>query len=135
MHQYLKTFFQGNVIDGKLVPPKGGKYLDVINPSDESIFGQSAASTKDDVDAAVAAGKSAYPGWKTTSGKDRALILEKIAAVIEQNSADISRKEAINSGKPLKETAWDISDVVACFRKFSSRHDYVPEGKCELPPD
>ena len=34
--------------------------------------------------------------WKATSGKERAVILEKIANVVELNSAAIARKEAIN---------------------------------------
>jgi len=93
-----------------------GRYIDIINPSDESIYGRSAAGSKDDVDAAVAAAKRASEQWGKTTGAERAAIIRKLAELIEQNKDEISKKEAIIAGKPLQEAAWDVDDVIGCLQ-------------------
>ena len=69
-----------------------------------------------DVAAAVAAAKSAEGAWAKTSGAERAAVLRAIADAVEKNKPELAHKEAINAGKPLQETAWDIDDVAGCFR-------------------
>lgn len=107
---------QGNFIDGKLSNPAKNEWFDIINPADESVLSRCAKSSKDDVDAAVRAAKHAYADWGKTTGAHRAAILRKIADAIEVNADALSKKEAINAGKPLKEAAWDVSDVSVAFR-------------------
>ena len=62
------------------------------------------------------AAKAAQEQWGTTSGTERAAFLRKIADAVEANADALSIKEASNSGKPLKEAAWDVSDVSVAFR-------------------
>jgi betaine-aldehyde dehydrogenase len=64
----------------------------------------------------VQAAKAAQIQWGTTTGAQRAAILRKIADIVEANADPIAKKEAINAGKPLKESAWDVSDVSVAFR-------------------
>ena len=103
-------------IDGALVPPLMGRYMDVIDPSEERAWGRSAAGTFHDVDAAVASAKRAGDSWGATSGGHRAAILRAIADAVDKNKPELAEKEAVNAGKPLQETAWDVDDVAGCFR-------------------
>eukprot|EP00288_Rhodomonas_lens_P018668 CAMPEP_0177714376 /NCGR_PEP_ID=MMETSP0484_2-20121128/13428_1 /TAXON_ID=354590 /ORGANISM="Rhodomonas lens, Strain RHODO" /LENGTH=507 /DNA_ID=CAMNT_0019226305 /DNA_START=23 /DNA_END=1546 /DNA_ORIENTATION=+ len=112
----MQTLLTSHFIDGQLVPPVNGRYLDIVNPADESIYGKSAAGTKEDIDAAVAAAKKASDAWGNTTGAERAAIIRKVAEAIEKNKDEISKKEAIIAGKPLQEAAWDVDDVIGCFQ-------------------
>jgi hypothetical protein len=114
--------FQGNFIDGKLQNPLRNEWFDIINPSNETVLSRSAKSGKEDVDAAVQAAKAAQEQWGTTSGSQRAAFLRKIADAVEANADALSIKEASNSGKPLKEAAWDVSDVSVAFRSWRYAH-------------
>ena len=126
---------QGNYINGELRKPVLNEWFDgnkksfqvnincfdslsfaVINPSDETVLSRCAKSTKEDVDAAVHAAKLAQVEWGKTTGSQRAAILRKIADAVEANADALSKKEATNAGKPLKEAAWDVSDVSVAFR-------------------
>jgi betaine-aldehyde dehydrogenase len=109
-------YFQGNFIDGKLQNPLKNEWFDIINPADETVMSRSAKSGKEDVDAAVQAAKAAQEQWGTTTGAQRAAFLRKLADAVEANADALSIKEASNAGKPLKEAAWDVSDVSVAFR-------------------
>ncbi len=43
-------------------------------------------------------------------------MLRKIADAIAVHKEALAKKEAINAGKPLIETRWDIDDVSTAFR-------------------
>jgi hypothetical protein len=68
-------------INGRWVPPARGKYLDVINPATEEVFGRIAGATVEDVNAAVASAVQAHKDgtWARSTGKQRAVILRAIA--------------------------------------------------------
>eukprot|EP00277_Geminigera_cryophila_P042517 CAMPEP_0173079002 /NCGR_PEP_ID=MMETSP1102-20130122/14716_1 /TAXON_ID=49646 /ORGANISM="Geminigera sp., Strain Caron Lab Isolate" /LENGTH=511 /DNA_ID=CAMNT_0013950905 /DNA_START=8 /DNA_END=1543 /DNA_ORIENTATION=+ len=112
----MNALLDKHFINGALVPPVKGRYLDVVDPSEESVWGRSAAGTVEDVNAAVASAKNADYTWSKTSGTERAVVLRAIADAVEKNKPELADKEAVNSGKPLQEAAWDIDDVVGCFR-------------------
>ena len=56
----------GNLIDGKIVAPRRGAYLDVFEPATGAVFARCPDSDAADVDAAVAAAKRAAPAWAAT---------------------------------------------------------------------
>ena len=71
------------------------------------------AATKEDVDAAVAAAKTSLSrnkgaDWASAPGAVRARYLRAIAAKVTEKKSDLAKLEAIDSGKPLDEAAWDI---------------------------
>lgn len=68
-------------IDGKWVAPVRGKYLDVVNPSTETVIGRIPAGTQEDVEAAVAAAVAAHRKgtWARSTGKERAAVLRELA--------------------------------------------------------
>jgi len=112
----MDALLDKHFINGQLVPPVKGQYLECINPHDETVFGRFAAGTAEDIDMAVASAFEAQKTWGKTTGKHRAAILNKIADCVEAHKDALAKKEAVNSGKPLLETIWDIEDVSGCFR-------------------
>ncbi|RMD74594.1 MAG: aldehyde dehydrogenase family protein, partial [Bacteroidetes bacterium] len=74
-----------NYIDGALVPPQSGKYLDNVNPATGKVYSWIPDSDADDVERAVAAAKKAFPEWSRCGVERRFRILSRIADIIEQN--------------------------------------------------
>jgi malonate-semialdehyde dehydrogenase (acetylating) / methylmalonate-semialdehyde dehydrogenase len=54
-------------IDGKVVVSTSGRTGPVFNPATGEQTGEVALASVDEVDAAVAAAKAAFPGWRATS--------------------------------------------------------------------
>ena len=66
-------------IDGGWVPSTGSETIEVVNSTTEEVMGTIPAGTADDVAAAVAAAKKAFPAWAATSVEERGKYLTRIA--------------------------------------------------------
>ncbi|HIO67176.1 MAG TPA: aldehyde dehydrogenase [Flavobacteriales bacterium] len=90
-----------NYIDGTLVEPKSGAYLDNFNPATGQVYSQIPDSAEEDVNDAVKAAKLAYPSWSKTAKETRSEILAKIAMLIEKNLDRLALAESMDNGKPV----------------------------------
>jgi len=109
-----------NLIDGSHVDPHKGIWLDNIEPATGSVYSQLPASDASDISDAVAAAKSAYPIWAATPVDDRAVLLNRIADLIERDLEKLARAESIDTGKPIALARMiDIPRAVANFRFFA----------------
>ena len=102
-------------IGGKWVAPTAGGALDVVCPATEAVDGCIGAATSADVDAAVAAARAAFPGWRRTSGAARAAVLRRIAAGVRERKTELATLESRDCGKPIDEAEWDMDDVATCY--------------------
>src|SRR5438045_1653771 len=110
-----------NFIDGQLVDPVGGKYLDNIEPATGKRYSQVADSDTDDVDLAVAAAEKAFADWSKKSAAERSCILLRIADLIERDLEKLARAESIDTGKPLSlARTLDIPRAASNFRFFAT---------------
>jgi len=90
-----------NYIDGKLVAPKEGQYIDNYNPATGKVYSLIPDSTKSDVDDAVRAAKAAFSNWAGLKNTERADWLEKISQGIENRMEELALAESTDNGKPL----------------------------------
>lgn len=91
-----------------------------ICPADGSILAECAQATKEDVDEAVKAAWEAFKTWKHTTVAERAAVLNKIAAIIDENKEHQAMVESMDNGKPIRETlAVDIPMAADHFRYFA----------------
>ncbi|MEP2771214.1 MAG: aldehyde dehydrogenase [Fulvivirga sp.] len=110
-----------NYINGELVEPKSGKYLDNYNPAEGKVYSQIPDSDSSDVEQAVKAAKNAFHGWSDTPAAKRAEIMNKIAELTDQNLDRLSQAESRDNGKPVKLAASvDIPRASANLRFFAS---------------
>ena len=110
-----------NFIDGKLIPPRSGNYMENIDPATGSLFNYVPNSNESDIETAVEAAKNAFIQWSRTSAEDRFLIINRIAALIDANAHELALAETTDNGKPL----WlskkvDIPRASANFRFFAT---------------
>ena len=118
-----------NMIGGKFVAPKTGKYDDVLNPANEQVIAKVPVSGKADVNQAVAAAKGAFEGWATTTPGERANALLKIADSIEANADAIADAEAADAGKPRHDFFADEIPFMADNLRFFAGAGRCLEGK------
>jgi aminobutyraldehyde dehydrogenase len=103
-------------IDGQFRPGLSGRFIDVVDPCNGSVFARVAEGTADDVDIAVSAARAAQPAWGALTPKEHAEILLKIADRLEENFDLLVRLDSANAGKPLVVSRDDISSSVDTFR-------------------
>lgn len=109
-----------NYIDGKLVEPNSGNYLDNYNPSNGQVYSLTPDSDKSDIDNAVVAAKQAFKTWSKTSKQERSNILIKLADTIEKYKDELVKAESKDNGKPEKLAAYvDIPRAPANIRFFA----------------
>src|SRR5271165_3541200 len=109
-----------NYINGQWVSGSSNETFPVYDPSTEEVIAQVASSTAADVDKAVKAARAAFDSgpWAQTTAQDRGRILFKLAEKIRQNTAMLAEIECRNTGKPIVEAEFDISDVATCFEYY-----------------
>lgn len=124
-------------IDGEWRTAVKKNRIPIINPSTEEIIGTIPAATPEDVNIAVEAARRAIArnggkDWATASGAHRAKYLRAIAAKVTERKTELARFEALDSGKPLEEAAWDIDDVAGCF-EYNAELAEALDGQQKAP--
>ena len=74
-----------NYINGKLVEPFSGSYLENYNPSNGKVYSLIPDSDKQDILNAVSSAKNAFPFWKNTPKQEISDLFMKLADLIDKN--------------------------------------------------
>ncbi|MDO8983977.1 aldehyde dehydrogenase [Cypionkella sp.] len=110
----------GNFIGGKWVPAQSGRTFDNTSPITGEIICKIPRSEAADVEAALDAAHAAKTAWGNSSVATRAVILNKIADVMEQNLGLLALAETWDNGKPIRETTYaDLPLAIDHFRYFA----------------
>ena len=110
-----------NFIAGELQAPRSGTYLDNYEPATGRRYSRTPQSDSGDLEAAVAAGRAAFPAWSRTSAADRARLLVRLAESIEANAGPLARAESVDTGKPITlARTLDIPRAAANLRFFAA---------------
>src|SRR5690606_15688029 len=110
-----------NLIDGDLVEPQSGAWLDNIDPATGETIGQLPDSGAGDVDAAARAATTSGAAWVQLSAHERSRLLLDLASAIEARLEGFARAESIDTGKPITAARTiDIPRAVANFRFFAT---------------
>ncbi|MDG2012313.1 MAG: aldehyde dehydrogenase [Pirellulaceae bacterium] len=125
-----------NYIDGQLLEPGSGDYLENVNPAIGQVYSQVPNSQIDDINAAVESAEKAFPKWAGMPAAQRSEILRKLADLVDQNRERLVNAETDDNGKPLRlARAVDIPRVSANIRfyaglseGFASESHAMPDG-------
>ena len=110
----------GNFIGGKWVPAQSGKTFDNTSPITGEVICKIARSEAADIEAALDAAHAAKTAWGNSSVATRAVILNKIADIMEQNLPLLALAETWDNGKPIRETTHaDLPLAIDHFRYFA----------------
>lgn len=110
-----------NYINGELVDPISGNYIENYKPSTGKVYSLIPDSDKDDVELATKAAKAAFPEWSKTPKEKRSRILQKLSFLIEDNLDRLALAESNDNGKPLKlAKTVDIPRAAANFNFYAT---------------
>src|ERR1700745_3058681 len=91
-------------IGGTWSAPAGHDSIEVHSPAPEERIGSVPRGKEADIDAAVAAARSAFDapdGWANWDPKERADVLERFAAELEARGAETARRVSMQNGMPI----------------------------------
>ncbi len=94
----VKNYINGEWVDSK------GQIVDVVNPATGKVIGKCPISTREEIDAAVAAAKAAYPEWRRTTPLARSRYLFRLKELLEENFEEVSRIQTMEHGKTIDES-------------------------------
>ena len=115
-------------IGGKWVPAASGKTFETIHPATEEVICEVAEGDKEDVDAAVDAARDAFDNgeWSKMDARDRGILMNKLADLIEEEADELAALETLDNGKPISDSrAADIPLVIDCLRYYAGWADKI----------
>jgi aldehyde dehydrogenase (NAD+) len=111
-------------INNEFVDAKSGKKFKTVNPATEEVICEVQEAGQEDVNAAVAAAKTAFKTFKKSNGCDRRDMLLKLADLVEKNRKQLSELESLDNGKPAHVAdGVDIGFVIECYRYYAGFAD------------
>ncbi|MFF9865702.1 aldehyde dehydrogenase family protein [Streptomyces sp. NPDC013953] len=83
----------------------------VLDPATEEVVAAVPAATAADVDAAVARAATAQRGWAAAAPADRARLLRRFAAVVDDHVEELARLEVREAGHTIGNARWEAGNV------------------------
>ena len=115
-----------NLVGGKRVPAADDRTIDVVCPSDGTLFAAIARSGAADVDAAVKAARAAFEGaWGRLTATERGRLLMKLADAVAARVDELGALESQDTGKPIGQGRADMVATARYFEFYGSAADKV----------
>jgi acyl-CoA reductase-like NAD-dependent aldehyde dehydrogenase len=93
--------------------------IEVVEPATERVMAEVPRGGVEEVDAAVAAAKAAFPAWRAVAPGDRGRLISRLADALEERAEELAVLEARNAGKPIGDARGEIGMVVETFRYYA----------------
>jgi betaine-aldehyde dehydrogenase len=107
------------LIGGEWTDARSGKTFDVVNPATGAAMAKVPEAGKEDVDRAVRAARAAFDGgWRDATAQERGRVLLRLAQKMRDELPRLAELETLNSGKPIVESEFDLTDVATCFEYY-----------------
>lgn len=109
-------------IDGKFRDSSDERVSDRLSPSHGVLVSQAALGGAVETEAAIKAARSAFDDgrWSRLSGKDRSVVLNKVADLIEANEERLAVIETLESGKPISQARAECGGAADLWRYAAS---------------
>jgi len=124
----------GLYIGGQWRPATGGRTFAVTDPSTGETVKEIADASVEDGVAALDAASEAFPSWSTTPARHRAEILRRAFDLLTERKDDFALLMTIEMGKPLKESAGEVTYGGEFLRWFSEEAAHV-QGRYGANPE
>jgi len=95
----------------------------IVNPATEEPVAEVPEATVEDADRAVAAARAAFLGWRAVAPADRARLLRRLGALVEEHVEELARLETRNVGKPIADARGEAAMVAEVFYFYAGAVD------------
>jgi acyl-CoA reductase-like NAD-dependent aldehyde dehydrogenase len=132
----LKDSYQ-LLINGEYTNSSNEKFFETHNPATGEVLTRVAKATKEDVDRAVEAARTAFDSgkWPKQTPAKRARVLNKIAAIMRDRFNELVEAEVLNTGKTVAAAQGQLTQAIEDFEfyagaisTFGGRTNPVPNG-------
>jgi acyl-CoA reductase-like NAD-dependent aldehyde dehydrogenase len=122
-------------IGGKWVDASSGETFESVNPYTGAAWARVPRASHADVDAAVRAARQAFDEgpWGRLTGAERARLMRRLAAVIDERADDLAQVEVRDNGKLIREMQGQIRGLPDYFHYFAGAADKIHGDT--IPPD
>ena len=114
-----------HLINGK--SKAGSTYFETVNPATQEVLAEVASGTAEDIGAAVAAAKDAFPAWAGKPADERAKLVRKLGELITKHVPEISETETRDTGQTISQTRKQLvpraADNFTYFAEMCTRVD------------
>ncbi len=91
-----------HLIAGK--PVESTQYFETVNPATQAVLAEVARGGAEEVHAAVAAAKAAFPKWAGLPAPERARLMRRLGELIAANVPELARTETMDTGQVIAQT-------------------------------
>ncbi len=115
-------------INGDYVDAIDGGRFDSVNPATGEVIATVAAASHRDIDAAVAAARSAFQSgvWPRMAPRERMEILYRFTDLIDEHSEQLAVLDTLSMGKPITDMLQiDLPSVIETFRFMAECIDKI----------
>ncbi|KAI6129393.1 aldehyde dehydrogenase [Pisolithus croceorrhizus] len=144
-HEFNTPVYKGKVslntglfINGQFVDGSDGTTIDVVNPTNGAVVTSVSEGTPRDVDLAVDAAEKAFEAtWGLNCpGSRRGLLLNRLAALVEEHTEELAALEALDNGKTFNMArTGDLSLSIECIRYYAGWADKITGRVLETGED
>ena len=99
-------------INGGWSRSRATEHFNVVNPATGEAIARVPASGREDVDAAVQSGGTAFPEWRRTPPEDRIQYLFHLKSLLEEHFEDLARIITTENGKTLVESRGELRRAI-----------------------
>lgn len=117
-----------NYINGSPVATVTDRWLNVESPLTGEIIAEVAVSSKEDLDKAVAAAKSAFEVWSKTPIKDRVQIFFRYKTLLEENMQQLAELVQEENGKTFDEAKAEVEKSIE-LTEFATSLSQLIQGE------
>jgi len=114
-----------HLINGKAVT--GSSYFETVNPATQEVLAEVASGGEAEVNAAVAAAKTAFPKWAVLPATERAHLVRKLGDLIAAHVPEIAATETRDTGQVIAQTGKQLipraADNFYYFAEMCTRVD------------
>ena len=97
----------------------------IINPATGKAVAEVPRASLEDVDRAIAKASAALPAWRAVAPGDRARLLRRFAALVDDHLEELSQLEVLNAGHTIGNARWEagnVRDVLEYYAGAPERH-------------
>ncbi len=102
--------------------------IQIKNPANGKLIACTPSATEQDVDAAIAAARKAFPAWSATTAEQRKLFIIAIADEMQNRRDDLAQAITDTMGCPIEHSIQvQVQDSIDAFREFADMVGFVDE--------
>ena len=107
--------------------------IEVIDPATEQVITRLPAAGVEQADRAVATAKAAFATWRNVTAGDRATILRRVGAAVEEQAVSLAQLESRNVGKPISDALGEVGMVAATFAYYAGSPERLTGKTIPVP--